>query len=165
MDLSKIDREKTNSTKRDKKLEKERAYKGEADEIASQLDEKAKRLFLAAQEKGASSWLSALPLKHLGYSLTSQQFRNTICVRYGWNIAGLPNFCACGKKNDIDHILICKKGGYVTMRHNILRNTEAKLLEEVCKDVKLEPELIPTQLELQGTAADKARPDISARGV
>ena len=165
MDLSKLDKEKINSTKREKKLEKEKAYKEEAGKIASQLDEKANRLFLAAQEKGASSWLSALPLKKLGYSLTSQQFRNTLCVRYGWNISGLPNFCACGKKNNIDHILICKKGGYVTMRHNILRNTEAKLLEEVCKDVRLEPELIPTQLELQGTAADRARPDISARGV
>ena len=79
MDLSKLDREKTNSTKRDKKLEKEKSYKEEADKIASQLDEKAKRLFLAAQEKGASSWLSVLPLKTLGYSLTSQEFENTLC--------------------------------------------------------------------------------------
>ena len=81
MDLSKLDKEKINSTKREKKLEKEKAYKEEAGKIASQLDEKANRLFLAAQEKGASSWLSALPLKKLGYSLTSQQFRNTLCVR------------------------------------------------------------------------------------
>ena len=77
MDLSKLDREKIKSTKRNKKLEKERAYKEEADKIVSQLDEKAKRLFIAAQEKGASSWLSVLPLKTLGYSLTSQEFENT----------------------------------------------------------------------------------------
>ena len=51
------------------------------------------------------------------------------------------------------------------MRHNFLRNTEAKILEEVCKDIKLEPELIPTQLELEGADGDAARPDISARGV
>ena len=55
MDLSKLDREKIMLTKRNKKLEKERAYKEESDKIASQLDEKAKRLFLAAQEEGASS--------------------------------------------------------------------------------------------------------------
>ena len=133
--------------------------------ISSNLDDRLKKLFVASQEKGSSSWLSALPLKNLGYALNPQQFRNSIFVRYGWEIPGLPKFCACGDKNDLDHLLTCKKGGYVTMRHNFLRNTEAKILEEVCKDVKLEPELIPTQLELEGADGDAARPDISARGV
>ena len=59
------------------------------------------------------------------------------------------------------------KGGFVTLRHNMLRDTEAKFLNEVCKDVKLEPELIPTSMNLKQSTADGdgAHPDISARGV
>ena len=33
------------------------------------------------------------------------------------------------------------------MRHNALRDTEAKLLSEVCSAVKTEPRLIPTEAE------------------
>ena len=29
------------------------------------------------------------------------------------------------------------------MRHNALRDLEAELMEEVCRDVKIEPELLP----------------------
>ena len=80
---------------------------------------------------------------------------------------GIPNVCACGKKNSIDHSLVCKKGGYVSMRHNALRNTEGILMREVCKDVQIEPVLIPTETDLQnGTnMAERARLDISARGI
>ena len=34
---------------------------------------------------------------------------------------------------------MCKKGGFVAMHHIVLRNTEAELLPEVCKDVQMEP--------------------------
>ena len=51
------------------------------------------------------------------------------------------------------------------MRHNILRDIEGRLLERVCKDVKIEPELIPSNNETAGNVAEKARLDISARGV
>ena len=67
--------------------------------------------------------------------------------------------CGCGAANSIDHILICKKGGYVHMRHNALRDTEAKIMENVCKDVRTEPSL----LEIEDRANE--RPDVSARGV
>ena len=50
------------------------------------------------------------------------------------------------------------------MRHNILRDIEGRLLSKVCKDVKIEPELMPTNREISGNTAEKAL-DISARGV
>ena len=120
---------------------------------------------MAASEKGASSWLSALPLKSLGYTLNKQEFRDAICLRYGWAVPSTPIYCGCGEKNSFDHILVCKKGGYVSMRHNILRDIEGRLLERVCKDVKIEPELIPSNNETAGNVAEKARLDISARGL
>ena len=54
------------------------------------------------------------------------------------------------------------------MRHNALRNTEGALLDEVCHDVRIEPALIPTEEEVLHsgtTTADRAKLDISARGV
>ena len=54
------------------------------------------------------------------------------------------------------------------MRHNEVRDITAKLLDEVCHDVKIEPPLIPLireRLQL-GTAnrSPEARLDVSARG-
>ena len=45
----------------------------------------------------------------------------------------------------LDKTLICKKGGYVSMRHNTLRDTEALFLKQKHKDVKIEPELLPVE--------------------
>ena len=147
-------------------LAKDARLKNEAQDIAAMLDEKQRKLFVCAGEKGASSWLSALPLKKLGYVLNKQEFRDAICLRYGWQIPQTPTYCGCGSKNDFDHILICKKGGYVSMRHNVLRDVEAALLTRVCTDVKVEPMLLPTNEErTAGNTALGARLDISARGI
>ena len=52
------------------------------------------------------------------------------------------------------------------MRHNNIRDFEAKLLKEVCRDVRIEPELLPIGAETQSrNTADKARLDVSAVGV
>ena len=53
------------------------------------------------------------------------------------------------KENDINHSLSCKKGGFVILRHNNIRDTTAKLLEEVCYDVQIEPRLIPIAGEMR----------------
>ena len=63
------------------------------------------------QEKGSGSWLTTLPIKSLGYSLNKQEFRDSICLRYGWNIPNTPNYSQCRKENGIDHTLNCKLGG------------------------------------------------------
>ena len=69
-------------------------------------------------------------------------------------------------RNDIDHVMTCKKGGYVSMRHNVVRDVEAKLMQSVCSDVRTEPELIPTTEEAaEGNTAVKARLDISSVGM
>ena len=52
------------------------------------------------------------------------------------------------------------------MRHNALRDLNAELQAEVCKDVAIEPNLIPVDNEeITGTRADGARTDISSRGL
>ena len=40
---------------------------------------------------------------------------------------------------DVTHALYCKKGGFITLRHNEVRDITSELLDEVCVDVKKEP--------------------------
>ena len=74
-------------------------------------------------------------------------------------------YCGCGQQNSFDHILVCKKGGFVSMRHNILRDTEARMMEKVFKDVQVEPELPQAGLQTSGNNGEMARLDVTARGV
>ena len=118
-------------------------------------------------EKGAGAMFSALPIQLIDNVFDKQSFRDAICMRYNWNFPNTPRHCACGAKHSTDHILMCKKGGYVSMRHDNLRNLEASFLREVCKDVKVEPVLQPIgEAEtLSSNRAEKARLDVSAIGV
>lgn len=121
-----------------------------------------------AKEKGASAWLTALPLSSLNYVLNQREFHDGIALRYGWEIKDLPNLCGCGKKNSIYHTLDCKKGGYVSLRHNSIRDTFGFLLREAkCKDVRIEPSLLPVDpanFSQTTNVQEDARLDISAVG-
>ena len=148
------------------KAEKEQSLTERLEEVKNSVDEKLKRSIELACEKGASAWLSALPLQAMGFVLNRQEFRDAICLRYGWKIPHTPSFCVCGKSNSVEHTLNCKWGGYVYMRHNNVRDLEALMLKEVCKDVRTEPELLPIgDTEVQSSIkGDKARADVSAVG-
>jgi hypothetical protein len=131
-------------------------------------DDKARNLDVL-RLKGASSWLTVLPLQEFRYTLSKQEFVDAISLRYKFPIKGMPKTCACSKPNSIDHALSCAKGGYTAMRHNQIRNLEASFLQEVCYDVKIEPKLLPLtgetfKLKSANTKPD-ARSDVSARGV
>ena len=164
-DITQLDKEKVIERKQELRNENENEIKNEFQIVSQMVDEKTKKLLLCAQEKGASSWLSALPIKKLGYSLNKREFRDAVSLRYGWQIPDTPVLCGCGSDNTIDHILTCKRGGYVSMRHNALRDIEGELLRNICKDVKIEPQLIPNQNENAGSNAEGARLDISAIGL
>ena len=158
---------KAKSTIKAKKNERHQAL---LEEITSQMvnDEKLKALE-ASQEKGASSWLNALPLKTQGFLLDKQSFRVAIFTRYGIPHKRLPSHCVCGAKFSLEHALTCKKGGFVTSRHNELKRLTADLLKEVCIDVEEEPKLQEITGEVfkaKTTKIDKeARPDVAARGL
>ena len=75
--------------------------------------------------------------------------------------------CICGEPSTINHCLTCKLGGYVSLRHDSLKGTIGKLLEQVCKDTVIEPNLINVtneQLKHGTDLSDGARLDISTRG-
>ena len=74
--------------------------------------------------------------------MNRDEFRNALCLRYGWHLKRKAQICECGAANDIDHALICKLGGFVIMRHNAVRDVEADFLRNLCKEVSVEPGLI-----------------------
>ena len=87
-------------------------------------------------------------------------------MRYGKHLRGLPSKCTCGQVYDVTHALNCKKGGFVIIRHNKIRDFEASLLKKVVSDVETEPQLQQVDGEiLDGLTEDNAKPDIRARGV
>ena len=93
---------------------------------------------------------------------------DAVALTYNFEIRGLPTICACGGQNSLEHALVCKHGGYTIMRHNEVRDTEADLLNEVCRDVQVEPALITLSGQRFSRASnqnDMARLDISARGL
>ncbi len=125
-----------------------------------------KRNMMLNKEKGSGVWLTTMPLSKYNFCFNKQEFRDAICLRYGWQIPNTPPYCGCGQKNSVDHTLICKKGGYVAMRHNNLRDLNCELQREVCRDVVVEPQLLPLDTsETDGVQGDRAAPDISSRGL
>ncbi|KAG0716297.1 hypothetical protein GWK47_010004 [Chionoecetes opilio] len=121
-----------------------------------------------AQETGASNWLTSLPIRAKGFNLNKQKFVDAVALRYGWPVEGLPNTCVCGSPNNVDHTMKCKKGGFVCIRHDEVRDLTASMLREVCQDVSTEPTLLPLDGELlryrTANTAPEARVDICARG-
>ena len=166
-DISFYDQHGTAETIKRLKKEKEAFLNDKFDGIISSIDDQSlKRCLLLNRDKGTGSWLTALPLKDLGYCLNKQEFRDAVCLRYGWKIPNTPHYCGCGAVNTVDHTMICMKGGYVGMRHNALRDLNAEMQREVCRDVVVEPHLLPVRgEEIDGETGDQSRLDISSRGI
>ena len=120
-------------------------------------------------EKGASSWLTVLPLEEHHFALHKQAFRDALALRYGWFPTHIPAHCSCGQPFSVQHVLSCPKGGYPSIRHNELRDVTASLLSETCHGVVIEPSLQPITSEMFHHATtntqDGARLDIVANGV
>ena len=150
------------------KAKKSKVIEEEADLLAQALDEQQKRTMILSQEKGASHWLTILPMAEHGFSLHKGAFRDGLCLRYGWKPEKLPTACACGKQFNVEHALSCNRGGFPILRHNELRNITASMLSQVCPNVSVEPHLQPLNGEemTHATAVreENARLDVKANG-
>ena len=122
-----------------------------------------------ASEKGASSWLNALPLSKHGFDRTKTEFRDGIALRYTWEAKNTPAIFPCGKEFSLTHALHCAKGGYTHQRHNEIIDVFANLMDDVCHDVQIEPKLQSLDGEIfssnSTTTDDDARLDIKGNGL
>jgi len=76
-------------------------------------------------------WMSVLPIKVIGYALNKQEFTDAVCRDMDGRWKRIPTHCACGEANSVDHSLICKLGGYTSMRYNSVRGDEAQIMRSV----------------------------------
>ena len=140
---------------------------GNREKVKSDLPYRSKRAVELATEKGASSWLTVLPLKDMDFTLNKREFKDAIHLRYDWDINDTPSVCVCGEVFNTDHAMICRRGGFIIQRHNEVRNLEAQMLNMVCYDFEVEPVLQEITGEMLPRGVNKApdaRLDIHARG-
>ena len=139
--------------------------KQDAERLKQSLPTSLQRSMDLAQEKGASTWFTTLPIREFGFNLHKGAFLDALALRYNWQPSRTPTTCACGRNFSVDHALSCPKGGFPSIRHNEIRDITANLLSEVCNDVRIEPDLQPINGEqLMGNVEDGARLDIAAMG-
>ena len=139
-----------------------------AEELSQSLPPNLQRAIDLAKEKGASSWLTTLPIKEFGFCLHKGAFSDALALRYGLPLSRLPSHCACGRLFTVEHALSCSRGGFPIIRHNEVRDLTASLLTEVCHDVRVEPDLQPVTGEMMtgstSNTNDGARLDIAVNG-
>ncbi len=120
-----------------------------------------------ARDRGSGSWLTALPLERQGFGLTKTEFRDGLRLRYNIPITDIPSMCVCGERFNTSHALDCKKGGFVSQRHDNIRDMFTGLLDKCCTNVTAEPHLTDLQGETfqhrSANTSPGARLDIRAR--
>ena len=100
--------------------EKDVDVKGKLEELKVSLPVRTQRAVDLACEKGASSWLTTIPLKDLNFDLSKREFRDALRLRYDWPIPDSPSVCVCGCSFTVDHAMICQRGGLIIQHHNEL---------------------------------------------
>ena len=140
-------------------------FRTRLNDIKNSLTLKTQRAVELASEKGASNWLTVIPIDEMGFSLNKGEFRDALKFRYDWEIADKPSICACGDVFNVDHAMVCRRGGFIIQRYNELRDLEADMLSMVCNDVEIEPvlqELTGESLPSGANRAPDARLDTHA---
>ena len=127
-----------------------------------------KRNFEQLSQPGASTWLGSLPLKDQGFNLNKAEFQDALNLRYDRPLKNMPSKCGCSKPFNVTHAMNCKRGGFIGKRHDNIKRFEAQLLNQVCRDVQIEPPLQPVngvKFRLKSAiTGDDARLDVRARG-
>ena len=118
---------------------------------------KTQRALDLATETGSSAWLTVLLLQDLGFDLNKREFRDAVKLCYDWPVEDIPSTCVSGEAFTIDNSMICKLGGFITQRHNELRDLEAEFLSMVGSDVEIEPVLQDISGEHLNRGSNKAQ--------
>ena len=75
----------------------------------------------------------------------------------------MPSKCSCGQKYNLNNATNCKRGGFIVMRYNSVKNFEAKTIQN---DVEIKHALQKIDNDRTGRhRKDGTRRDIRARGV
>ena len=139
----------------------------QCEQVAESLASKTERVVEPATEKGASNWLTVIPIKEMNFNLNKREFRDASKLRYDWEISDLLAMCTCGDLFTVDQAMACWHGGLIIQRHNEIRDLEAEMLRMVYTDVEIEPvlqEITGRERNRGANKAPDARLDVHARG-
>ena len=115
----------------------------EAEAVKAQLTGGQWNAVEQASERGASTWLTAIPMTKYGFALHKQAFRDALCLRFWWTPERLPSHRPCGEVFTVAHAFSYQKGALTSIRHDQVWDITAQLLTEVCPNVGIEPTLQP----------------------
>ena len=73
-------------------------------------------------EKRANHCLTSRPDKEKVLTFSRSDFRDEIWMRYAIRLDNLPTKCVCSADYTYIHALQCSTGGFLTKRHNDLRD-------------------------------------------
>ena len=73
--------------------------------VDDKLSPELKTQVTKARDKGASSWLNALPIAELDFQLNKDEFHDALRIRYDQKLPNLPTSCPCGKSFSVEHAL------------------------------------------------------------
>ena len=93
--------------------EEDDGLKEKLEEVKAMLPDKTQRAVDLACEKGASNWLTVIPLKDMDFDLNKRKFRVPVRLTNDWPIPHNPSVCVCGSMFIVDHAMICQRGGLV----------------------------------------------------
>ena len=68
-----------------------------------------------------------------------QKFCDAIKIRYKGPLKRISSQSICGASFDVTQALACKEGGFMTLRHNEVRDKSSELLNEVMSQCEKEP--------------------------
>ena len=97
--------------KKDIRQVKQSYYSSVSCNLHGQLNHSLQLALDLATAKGASAWLSTLPLSEYGFTLHKSAFHDVVALCYGWPLSRTPSYCACGNNFSVEHVLSCPKGG------------------------------------------------------
>ena len=83
-DFSQDTRDEMTQAKLEMKKKRRNQLDDDATRIHSELNAPLKRSVDLAKDKGASSWLPALPLENQGFTLYRSAFRDALALQYNW---------------------------------------------------------------------------------
>jgi len=79
-----MDSETIEATKKEVRTMNRTRHAQQASNVKDRLPDDLKRQAEVASEKGASSWLSVLPIGEHGFHLHKGEFRDALRLRYNW---------------------------------------------------------------------------------
>ena len=133
--------------------------------MESEVSQKQRMVELSS--KCTNSWLHNMPISAQRRYMSKNEFQDALSLRFGMKIKGIALKCACGDTNTTIHANNCKVGGYVTRRHDVMRNFLQQKAAIVYNDTQIEPHLQETEtqvLQQRVNLQDKSRTDIRING-